>query len=58
MRQNRNYAIRLAYADQFGFSLVVNRCPLLPPKADMCTARSECPLCANSGHRMPLRPFV
>ena len=22
----------------------------LPPKADMCSATSRCPLCANSGH--------
>ena len=26
------------------------RCPLYPPKADMCSGTSPCLLCANSGH--------
>ena len=31
----------------------------LPPKADMCSATSQCPLCANSGlmHRSKQRGY-
>ena len=29
---------------------VQNVMSALPPKADICSAQSRCPLCANSGH--------
>ena len=37
---------------------VQNVMSALPPKADMCSATSACPLCANSGHCAPNQIFA